>query len=643
MNPLFADVRELWRRFVGALVLLSAVGVGAHLVVAAHTEAEREVAALVNLAGRQRMLATRIALQATLAEAAPNETARGVAIADLRGAVDLFETSHARLRADAQADPALLALHASPPAAGLDAQVAGYVALARTLRASDASRDASHLVAALAPLLASLDEAVTLRQRAAEASIDRQLWVERGALGGALLALVLLAAFVVRPLAREVEQAALRNEGHAEETRRDLETSHATVRVLESASAAIEAKRKEEEGVLEARTRFLAMLSHELRTPLNGVVGYLELLGLASPNERQRDLLVGARASARHMLELIDDFLDFAKLADGKLEIGDAPFSLRDTIEQTRAVVARMAEQKGLDLVIELDPSTPDMVGGDALRVRQILVNLLSNAVKFTRAGTIRLRVRADDAGVVEFEVQDEGCGIPSDRLDRIFEPFRQADANVAGNHGGTGLGLSISRRIARALGGELTVVSEEGVGSTFRFHARFGAVGKVTTPTRVSTLAPAAPSRALRVLLADDNAVNRLVGKKLLEALGHRTDVAEDGFVAVTLASVHRYDAIIMDLEMPHLDGVGAAKALRDKGNDVPILGFTAHTDAIYAERCREAGMSAVVHKPLDIEKLSKALVRVVDRGSGRASVARRRPRTRVEHVTAEVALASS
>lgn len=393
-----------------------------------------------------------------------------------------------------------------------------------------------------------------------------------------------------------------------------------------SAGLSSDEREREREAVV-ARTRFVATFSHELRTPLNGLLGFLDLLDTEGPAADWAELVRGARGCARQMRALVEDFVDMANIDAGGLEIVVAPFSIRRCIEDVRAAVAAAADAKGLRLVVDVHPGVPDRVAGDRARVHQVLTNLVGNAVEFTRRGTVRLRVRPgagglvvqpattvwfDESdpiyvGVVEFEVEDDGQGIAAERLPTLFDAFGSGPVTAGRAQGGTGLGLAISRRLARAMGGDMTVTSREGVGSTFRFHVAFSAAEPtITSLPRASIPSPSGP---LSVLLADDNAVNRLVGRQILESLGHQVDVAEDGARALELTAGRSYDVIVMDMEMPGVDGLQATRELRERGYESPILGFTAHSDLASTQRCCEAGMNAVLHKPLSLEKLEAAL----------------------------------
>lgn len=380
-----------------------------------------------------------------------------------------------------------------------------------------------------------------------------------------------------------------------------------------------------------ARMRFMTTFSHELRTPLHGLLGFLDLLASEGPVAGWDESIKGARDCAHQMRALVEDFVDMANIDAGGLEIVTAPFSIRRCIEDVRVATAPSAEAKGLLLVVDVHPDVPDRVAGDRARLHQVLTNLMGNAVDFTRRGRVRLRVRPGTGGlvlqpattlwfdesdpiyvgVVEFEVEDDGRGIAPDRLATLFDAFGTGHLLSGRADGGTGLGLAISRRLVQAMGGDLTVTSRVGVGSTFRFHVAFSAAEPSLASLPLSSIPT--PTGPLAVLLADDNAVNRLVGRQILEALGHQVDVAEDGGRALELTATRRHDVILMDMEMPGVDGLEATRRLRERGYESPILGFTAHSDLASTNRCCDAGMNAVLHKPLSLEKLEAALGHVM------------------------------
>jgi len=527
-----------------------------------------------------------------------------------------------------------------------------------------------------------------------------------------------------------------------------------TVRELERAMAAAEEANR-------AKGDFLARMSHEIRTPLNGVLGMADLLLEGDATPAQRDLLRVVRASGEHLLELIDDVLDFARIEAGTLEINAAPFRLRDLVADLLKPLAVRAEAKRVELIADIGPEVADRLVGDAGRLRQVLVNLVGNAVKFTERGEVVVRVRlaersaARDKVTLRFEVADTGIGIPADRQRLVFEPFVQADGSLARKYGGTGLGLSISSRLVALMGGTLDVVSEVGVGSTFQFAVALGHEGgssheallsgplagarvlvvddsasnwhalaevlrgwgmiathevsvagalralraaaeccepfrvvvfdgalspppagewqreraqvagrcevgvvlvslaarrresgawreaasqAVCKPVRPADLFDAiqtalglsrlasrggstdaraeAPLRPLRILLAEDNPFNQQVAVATLERDGHHVTVAGNGREALEWAERAAFDVVLMDVQMPEMDGLEAVRRLRERerttGGRLSVVALTAHAMAGDAARCLDAGMDGYLTKPLDRAALRTELRRV-------------------------------
>ncbi|MEZ4384835.1 MAG: PAS domain S-box protein [Nannocystaceae bacterium] len=377
--------------------------------------------------------------------------------------------------------------------------------------------------------------------------------------------------------------------------------------------------RDDAEAASRAKSEFLATMSHELRTPLNAVIGGAELLRRTAPSPTQVRYIDTIKTSGELLLALISDVLDFSKIEAGELELERAPFDLGACVEAARTLLAPQAEAKGLTLAVEVAAELPRTVVGDPTRTLQILVNLLSNAVKFTKDGSIHLAATraACEPTAVRFAVRDTGIGIAEDQRARLFSPFTQAEASTARRFGGTGLGLTISRRLARAMGGEIDVESALGRGSTFAvvlplLAAESGATAACGAPAQARV--DGSP-RPLRILVAEDNPTNRFVALEMLKALGHTADVVGSGRAAVEAGVREAYELILMDVEMPELDGVGATLELRAclPAADQPcIVALTAHTSDEDRQRCLDAGMDAVLSKPLRLDRLAALLSRL-------------------------------
>jgi signal transduction histidine kinase len=370
----------------------------------------------------------------------------------------------------------------------------------------------------------------------------------------------------------------------------------------------------------QAKSEFLANMSHEIRTPMNGVIGMAELLLEAPLGGEQRDCAETIRDSARALLAVINDILDFSKIEAGKLELKIERVGVRDVQQDVMRLMAKEAHAKSLKITACVDPAVPQCVRGDAGRLRQVLVNLCANAVKFTQHGEVALSVGAVahdlEGTTLRFEVRDTGIGVPETGLHALFKPFSQLDASTTRRFGGTGLGLSIVKRLVEMMGGEVGVLSREGAGSTFWFTARFAnAAADPVAPRLPIHEAPRVQrpggARERRILLAEDNAVNEKVATRALRTMGFQVDAVSNGRAAVTAWETGAYDLILMDCQMPELDGYEATIEIRgrEQGVRIPIVALTAHAMKDDDLKCKAAGMDDYLTKPLDRERLRSCL----------------------------------
>ena len=382
----------------------------------------------------------------------------------------------------------------------------------------------------------------------------------------------------------------------------DITAQKQTEDILHQAKAAAESANED-------KGRFLANISHELRTPMNAILGMVDLALQKQTDPTARDFLRTAKESADLLLAILSDLLDSAKIDAGKLELESAAFSLRRVLEQTAQVLIVRASEKGIPFSYHIAPEVPDVFVGDQVRLRQILLNLAGNGIKFTDKGEVAIGIeivsQTADGACLEFAVRDTGIGIPQSDLEHIFQPFIQADASSTRRFGGTGLGLTICSNLVSMMGGRIWVQSEPGKGSTFCFTVRLP-LGKELPPEPKAPQVPTATSK-LHILLVEDNPANQKLAAYILQERGHAVDIAGSGLQALDLAQDNHYNVILMDVQMPGMDGLEATKAIREKEREkrVPIVAMTAHAMKGDRERCLAADMDGYLPKPIDGHEL--------------------------------------
>ena len=433
-----------------------------------------------------------------------------------------------------------------------------------------------------------------------------------------------------------------------------LETSRKHARAAEAANA--------------AKSQFLANMSHELRTPMNAILGMIDVALPKATDPIIQDCLQTVKGSADLLLTLLNDLLDSAKIDSGKLQLESAPFSLRRMLDQFTHVLAARANEKGLAFSCRVPEGTPDAVVGDRMRLQQILLNLAGNAIKFTEQGEVEVRVQAgikglesgsEDRGsegsvgpnpvpsvpfpssapqsvipapvpsaLLTFSVRDTGIGIPPASLKSLFKPFAQADASMSRRFGGTGLGLSISKSLVEMMGGQIGVESEAGKGSTFHFSLRLPLAEHPPADVEAPLALPTRTCSPLHILLAEDNPANQKLAAYILQDRGHTVEIAGNGEEAVWLFEQNTYDVVLMDVQMPGMDGLEATAAIRKRENGgcrVPIIAMTAHAMKDDRDRCLAAGMDSYLSKPVKgrellglVESLAEKGTRTKKKGAG-------------------------
>jgi signal transduction histidine kinase/ligand-binding sensor domain-containing protein/CheY-like chemotaxis protein len=427
---------------------------------------------------------------------------------------------------------------------------------------------------------------------------------------------------LIRLRVRRMRQQAVTLEQIVEDRTRALREEVSERRRAEEALRAAK-----DEAVLanRAKGQFLANMSHEIRTPMNGIIGMTGLALGTSLTAEQREYLDMVQYSAGSLLSVIEDILDFSKIESGRFDLDLAAFAVRTTLRATLNPLVVRARGKGLQLTLEIDPQVPELLVGDQGRISQVVINLVANAIKFTRVGSVTVRVDLSESGIgdqtmLHVAVADTGIGIAPEKHAMIFEPFRQADGSTTREFGGTGLGLAICHTLVEAFGGRIWVESS-GAGSTFHFTAQLARASTAAVPLHAAPSPKPEARVRLNILLVEDNLVNQMVAKRTLERWGHSVVLAVTGREAVAVHAGQTFDVILMDVQMPDMNGFEATAAIRaaeraSNGDRTPIIAMTAHAMKGDRERCLDGGMDDYVSKPIDPVVLSDTIDRVLTAG---------------------------
>lgn len=367
----------------------------------------------------------------------------------------------------------------------------------------------------------------------------------------------------------------------------------------------------------ETKSQFLANMSHEVRTPLNAIIGIGHLMRKTKLNSQQTDYIDKLDSSSKLLLGIIDDILDISKIEAGKLVLNFSHFKLTEITQQINCLFAEQAKQKGLELTTSINNDVPNCLYGDPQRLTQILMNLIGNAIKFTESGKVAVYIscptKSDKHVILQFSVEDTGPGISSSQQQKLFQPFSQVDASLSRKYGGSGLGLAISQYLAELMGSKIILESEPGKGSLFKFTINFNACNENTSDKILPTSSTMATLKNLHILLVEDDELNQMIAKEFILSIGAKMTLANNGIEALDLLKSRSFDVILMDLQMPKMDGYQATEIIRQHSqwDNIPIIAMTAHTISEEIKKFQTTGMDGYITKPIEPDELTKVLIK--------------------------------